>query len=79
MGIWRHVRRHVTIRYTTELWAMVFPMGVYSVASMTVGGTLRIPLIDDVGRVFIWVALTAWVCVAADFLLQQTMSRTNVE
>lgn len=79
MGIWRHVRRHVTIRYTTELWAMVFPMGVYSVASMTVGGTLRIPLIDDVGRVFIWVALTAWVCVAADFLLRQTMSRTNVE
>ncbi|MEE2058798.1 tellurite resistance/C4-dicarboxylate transporter family protein [Rhodococcus artemisiae] len=79
MGTWRHLRRHVTIRYTTELWAMVFPMGVYSVASTTVGGTLRIPLIDDVGRVFIWVALTAWVCVAVDFLVRQTISRTNVE
>lgn len=75
LGIWRHLRRHVTARYTTELWAMVFPMGVYSVASMTVGATTHTPHISWAGQGFIWVALTAWVAVTVDWVVLRVRRR----
>ena len=64
MGWWRHVRRRVPLTYNAGLWAMVFPLGMVSVASMALGGADGVPAIDAVGRVFLWVAVTAWLVVA---------------
>lgn len=75
LGFWRHVRRHVSTRYTTELWAMVFPMGVYSVASLTIGTADRLPLAGDVGKVFIWVAVAAWTAVVLDAGITRLLGR----
>lgn len=75
LGFWRHVRRRVSARYTTELWAMVFPMGVYSVASLTVGTADRLPLAGDVGKVFIWVAVAAWLAVVLDGGITRLLGR----
>lgn len=69
LGIWRHLFRHVSASYVTTLWAMVFPMGVYSVASMTLGGAQGTPPIAWCGKVFIWVALSAWVLVTLDWII----------
>ena len=69
LGLWRHLGRGVSFRYVTTLWAMVFPMGVYSVASMTVGAVDKVAIIAWFGKVFIWVALAAWTFVAVDWLI----------
>lgn len=69
MGWWRHVRRRVRLSCSTALWAMVFPLGMVSVASMALGGADGVPAIDAVGRAFLWVAVTAWVLVALGALV----------
>src|SRR5262245_24356361 len=33
LGIWKHGAHRVPLRYTTTLWSMVFPLGMYAVAS----------------------------------------------
>ncbi|KAB1643668.1 hypothetical protein F8O05_05725 [Gulosibacter chungangensis] len=34
-GVWRHILNRVPLRYTPGLWSMVFPLGMFAVASMT--------------------------------------------
>lgn len=63
-GAWRHFVRRVPLRYVATLWSIVFPLGMYSVASMYLGRVDRLPLVEGVGQLWIWVALAAWVAVA---------------
>ncbi|GAB3801047.1 tellurite resistance/C4-dicarboxylate transporter family protein [Humibacter antri] len=64
-GWWRHVVHRVPLCYEAALWSIVFPLGMYSVASMNLGTVDRLPIIDLVGSFVIWIALAAWVVVAA--------------
>lgn len=77
LGTWRHLARKVGASYVTTLWAMVFPMGVYSAASMTLGKLESTAPIAWCGKVFIWVALTAWALVILDFIVTK-LSRSKV-
>lgn len=63
-GVWRHFVRRVPLRYVATLWSIVFPLGMYSVASMYLGRVDRLPLVEGVGQLWIWVALAAWTAVA---------------
>jgi tellurite resistance protein TehA-like permease len=60
-GWWRHVRRHVPLRYEATLWSIIFPLGMYAVAGIYLGRADRLPLVEDVGRSGLWVAFAAWV------------------
>lgn len=75
LGIWRYVRRHVPASYVTALWAMVFPLGVYSVASLTVGSLVKVPQIGWAGHGMIWLALAAWTFVALDWVISRWRAR----
>ncbi len=37
LGVWRHVLRRVPPHYETSLWSMVFPVGMYGVATRELG------------------------------------------
>lgn len=63
-GIWRHLTHHVPLRYTTALWSIVFPLGMYSTASMTFGATPKVIFMIDAGRIGTVIAVLAWVGVA---------------
>ena len=63
-GWWRHVTRRVPLRYDVHLWSIVFPLGMYAVASTLLGVADGFPLLVDIGRVWIWVALAAWAVTA---------------
>ncbi len=60
-GVWRHLVHKVPLTYSPMYWSLVFPLGMYSVA------TYRLTLAADfspvlvLSRVMIWVALFAWV------------------
>jgi len=68
LGLWRHVRQHWPLTYEPTLWSVVFPLGMYSVATLAFGKTARLAFMHPIAHVMIWVALTAWVLVAAAFL-----------
>jgi tellurite resistance protein TehA-like permease len=62
-GWWRHVVRKVPLRYEATLWSIIFPLGMYAVAGIYLGEADDLPVVELVGRVELWVALTAWLLV----------------
>ncbi len=64
-GWWRHVTHRVPLRYDVTWWSIVFPLGMYAVAGSRLGTVEHLPLLGQVGRVWIWVALAAWVATSA--------------
>jgi tellurite resistance protein TehA-like permease len=70
LGIWRHVRQHWPLTYEPALWSVVFPLGMYSVATLAFGEAARLAFMHPLARVTIWVAVAAWVLVAAAFLVR---------
>jgi tellurite resistance protein TehA-like permease len=62
-GVWRHLVNREPVRYEAGLWSIVFPLGMYSVASMLFGRVARLPLLVSVGDVGTWIAGIAWLAV----------------
>lgn len=62
-GIWRHVVHKVPLRYDASLWALVFPVGMYGVASITLAQADTIPAIGVIGTVELWFAVVVWASV----------------
>jgi tellurite resistance protein TehA-like permease len=65
LGFWRHVRRHWPLRYEAGLWSVVFPLGMYSVATLTFGEAAHLAFMEPLSRFMLWVAVAAWLAVAA--------------
>lgn len=59
-GVWRHVARRIPLRYEATMWSIIFPVGMYAVASLYLGRADHLPLVETVGAVVIWIALAAW-------------------
>lgn len=64
-GIWRHVLHRVRLGYVPTLWSIVFPLGMYAVASMELGMAADLPIVEQIGRGWTWVAIAAWTVVFA--------------
>lgn len=62
---WRHLLCHVSLRYEPAFWAVVFPVGMYGVASRELGVVLHVSWLVTLGRYGAWVALATWTAVAA--------------
>ncbi len=60
----RSCRRHLSgtapLRYRADLWMVVFPAGMYSVASIEVGTVTGWPVLRGIGVAAAWVAAAAW-------------------
>lgn len=67
-GIWRHFVRRVPVRYQPPLWSIVFPLGMYAVASIELGAAAELPIVGQIGRAWVWVGLGAWAVVFAAML-----------
>jgi tellurite resistance protein TehA-like permease len=81
MGIWRHVRHRVPLRYEPGLWSMVFPLGMIAVASTRIGELYALPAAHGIGTGLLLVAILAWALVFTGMLvhlltgLRQTTER----
>ncbi|WP_199737138.1 MULTISPECIES: tellurite resistance/C4-dicarboxylate transporter family protein [Micromonospora] len=64
-GVWRHGLNRVRLTYLPALWSIVFPLGMYAVASMHLGKAAGLPLIGQIGRAWTAVAVAAWLLVFA--------------
>jgi tellurite resistance protein TehA-like permease len=59
LGVWKHAVHRVPIRYSTMLWSIVFPLGMYAVA------TLRLSHVTGVAALASWSSAMTWVALAA--------------
>ncbi|HEX5403309.1 MAG TPA: tellurite resistance/C4-dicarboxylate transporter family protein [Pseudonocardiaceae bacterium] len=68
LGVWRHLVRRVPLRYNTGLWSLVFPVGMYGVASDQLGHATGTRWLAALGGGEAWVALAVWLVVFAAML-----------
>lgn len=68
-GFWRHHRNRVPLRYEPGLWSVVFPVGMYAVASISLGRADAIPFLDTIGSAWYWLALVVWAAVAVAMIV----------
>jgi tellurite resistance protein TehA-like permease len=77
LGFWRHVLRKWPLSYEPALWAVVFPIGMYSVSTLTYGKAVGLSFMEPLGRGVLWVAVAAWLLVAAACLARLSKLRTT--
>jgi hypothetical protein len=70
LGLWRHIRRHWPLSYEPTLWSVVFPLGMYSVATLSFGKVAHLNFMEPLSRFMLWVAVAAWVVVAVAFIVR---------
>jgi tellurite resistance protein TehA-like permease len=69
VGIWRHVVERVLLRYDPQYWSMVFPLGMYTVATYIMIRATGLTMLSAIPAVFVFVALAAWLITFAGMLL----------
>jgi tellurite resistance protein TehA-like permease len=69
LGAWRHLLHHVPLAYEPGMWSIVFPVGMYGVASRELGAVLNVSWLVTLGRYEGWLGLAVWVVVAVAMAL----------
>jgi tellurite resistance protein TehA-like permease len=64
LTLWRHVRMRHPLRYDAQLWAVVFPLGMYTVATQRLSMALDLSFLASIPVVLVWLAIIAWAVVA---------------
>ncbi len=64
-GLWRHLLRRYPVSYEPRLWSMVFPLGMYTVASFSLGKAGGFGFMVSIARAWVWVGVAAWCAVFA--------------
>jgi len=60
LGVWRHVVRRQSFRYEPQQWSVVFPLGMYSVATHTFASEFGLEFLSPLPYVFLILAALAW-------------------
>lgn len=63
-GVWKHGVCRVPLSYTPMLWSLVFPLGMYALASLRLSLATDFPPLHSVSLTMVWVALAAWAATA---------------
>jgi tellurite resistance protein TehA-like permease len=60
-GVWKHLVRKEPIVYHAMFWSLVFPLGMYTLATYRLSLAADFPPLQLVPRIMIWVAFSAWI------------------
>lgn len=60
MGFWRHGVKKVALTYEPQLWGMVFPLGMYTLATLTMSRQFDFPFLKPIANWFLPIACLAW-------------------
>jgi tellurite resistance protein TehA-like permease len=67
-GVWRHLVRRYPLTYAPMYWSLVFPLGMYAVATYRLSLASDFEPIEIFSQVMVWVALGAWIATMAGLL-----------
>ena len=77
IGIWRHAIHRVPLRYHPSYWALVFPLGMYGVATFRMREAVQLDALGWLPKVTLAVALTAWTAAFVGLLLEGANAATR--
>jgi tellurite resistance protein TehA-like permease len=63
-GLWKHGACRVPLRYSPMLWSLVFPLGMFALASLRLSLATGVPLLRTLSEGMVWIALAAWIATA---------------
>jgi len=61
LGFWKYAIRREPVTYTPLVWSAVFPVGMYSMATMRFSIASDFTILRGVANVVVWIAIAAWV------------------
>ena len=70
IGVWRHIARKVPLRYHPSYWSLVFPLGMYGVATFKMRAVIKLDQLEWAPKITLAVALTAWTAAFIGLLVQ---------
>ena len=63
-GVWKHGVHRVPLTYTPLLWSMVFPLGMYSLATARLSLAADFSALHTGARGMMWIAIAVWIATA---------------
>lgn len=60
ISIWKHIVHKVPLRYDPRQWSIVFPLGMYTVATYQLSLAAEFDPLHQVSHIMVWVAITVW-------------------
>jgi tellurite resistance protein TehA-like permease len=60
IGIWRHVICREPLTYHPMYWSLVFPLGMYTLATHRLALAADFTPLKSVAQVLIWIAFATW-------------------
>jgi tellurite resistance protein TehA-like permease len=70
LAVWQHVIKKFNRPYSPLYWSAVFPLGMYAVSTYQLSGTVGLPFLMWIPRVFVYIALIAWLATAASMVFE---------
>lgn len=68
LWLWRHLWKRVPLRYDPAVWNIVFPIGMYTVATFELAHALQLDFLPTVSAVGVYINLAVWAIVAVGFI-----------
>jgi len=68
VGFWRHVVERVPITYDPQYWSLVFPLGMYTVATFTFANATGMRFLLVIPQIAVYIAVLAWLVTFAAML-----------
>jgi tellurite resistance protein TehA-like permease len=70
VGFWRHVVERVPITYDPQYWSLVFPLGMYSVATFVFANATGVTFLLVIPRIAVYIAMFAWLITFGSMLFK---------
>jgi len=67
-GVWRHVVMRAPLEYSPMYWSLVFPLGMYTVATWQLAAADQFGFMKQIPEVTIWIAFAAWLATMAGLI-----------
>ncbi len=60
ISFWKHVVHKIPLRYDPKQWSIVFPLGMYTVASVQLSVATEFDPLHWISHIMVWVAFAVW-------------------